>query len=69
MMKSAILALVALVFTGTVFGQNPNEHLKGYAPFIGTWRYEAADASHQLGVDWAAIGGGRRGKSSRVFRR
>ena len=40
MMRSAILTLVALVFTGSVIAQEPNEHLKGFAPFIGTWRYE-----------------------------
>jgi hypothetical protein len=33
----------AVVTTGFAFGQEPqqpNEHLKGYGPFIGTWRYE-----------------------------
>jgi hypothetical protein len=40
-MRSAILTLVAaVVVTGTAYGQQPNEHLKGYTPFIGTWRYE-----------------------------
>ena len=40
MKRSVMLVLVALVCTGSVFGQEPNEHLKGYSPFVGTWRYE-----------------------------
>ncbi len=40
MTRFAILTVVAAVLTGSVFGQEPNEHLKGYAPFIGNWRYE-----------------------------
>jgi hypothetical protein len=42
--RSAILGLViAVVAVGFACGQQPqqpNEHLKGYGPFIGTWRYE-----------------------------
>jgi hypothetical protein len=38
--RAAILTLVAAVVTGSVVAQEPNEHLKGFAPFLGTWRHE-----------------------------
>jgi hypothetical protein len=40
MKRFAIPTLVALVLAGSVFGQEPNEYLKGYAPFIGQWEHQ-----------------------------
>ena len=40
MRHAVILAFVVAVLTGSVLGQEPNEHLKGYAPFIGKWEHQ-----------------------------
>jgi hypothetical protein len=40
MRHAVLLAFVSAVLTGPVVAQEPNEHLKGFASFIGTWRHE-----------------------------
>ena len=43
MRRSISCALVVFVLTGGfVCGAEPNEHLNGFAPFMGTWRHEGA---------------------------
>ena len=39
-MLALVIAVVAVEFACGQEPQQPNEHLKGFAPFIGTWRYE-----------------------------
>ena len=50
MKTSMFVALLAALVSGSVFAQEPNEHLKGLAPFIGTWRSEGALPEEAPGV-------------------
>ena len=50
MKKPMILVLFAALVSGSVVAQEPNEHLKGFAPFIGTWRLEGPLPEEAPGV-------------------
>lgn len=56
MKRSAILTLVALVFAVSAYGAEPNENLKGYAPFIGHWRHVGTVLEKGPFANHAAVG-------------